>query len=91
MKQGVEAALARLRPEYGDYAVVFDSDRWVPHQPPAGSEWDYDPYLTLEQAREAMQGLGPGLAEPELWQRRESRWEPVPVSASGSDSPGQPA
>ena len=77
MKQGVAAALDRLAGFQPDvkYAVVFDSTRWCPVQPPPGSEWDYEPFHLEQMAREAMTQLRPGESDPELWELRDGAWQ----------------
>ena len=79
MKNGVTAALDRLHEFQPDlrYAVLFDSTTWIPVQPPAGEEWDYEPYFDLEMARPRMADLRPGESDPELWEWRETGWTRV--------------
>jgi hypothetical protein len=74
VKLGVAGQLARVLDPAHRWAVVFDTDRWQPHQPPAGSEWDYDTFITLESAREALADPGPGMSDLELWEKREDGW-----------------
>lgn len=75
MKQGVQSALDRLSGHQPDvrFAVVFDTT-WHPVQPPAGSEWDYDPFTGRDQAEERMRDMRPHETEPELWERRADGW-----------------
>jgi hypothetical protein len=77
MKQGVAAQLekhSKFDPGF-TFAVVFDYTPWHPVQPPAGSEWDYDPFITREMAGEFMADPPPGVSEMELWRRTDHGWE----------------
>jgi hypothetical protein len=81
VKLGVPGALARLTDPDLRWAVVFDTGRWLPSQPPAGSEWDYEPFSSLEMARVGFAAQRPGESAYELWEKREGSWhqvEPTP-------------
>jgi hypothetical protein len=83
MKQGVAAALARLLDPALCWAVVYDTDRWHPHQPPAGSEWDYEPFVTEQLAREALAHPQPDMSDLELWEKRDDGWHPSGEPSGG--------
>jgi len=84
MKLGVPGALARLLDPELRWAVVYDTDRWQPYQPPAGSEWDYEPFTTLDRARELLADPGPGMRDLELWEKRDDGWQPAVVPSRQS-------
>ena len=77
VKLGVPAELNRMLDPALRWAVVFDSSRWHPHQPPAGSEWDYEPFASLEMARAELASPRPGESDQELWEKRDDGWHQV--------------
>lgn len=77
MKQGVAAALDRMLDPDLRWAVVFDSDRWHPSQPPAGSEWDYEPFASLDSALAELANPRPGETSHELWEKRDGAWHQI--------------
>ena len=82
MKNGVTAALARIRDPGVRWAVVFDTTRWHPVQPPPGEEWDYEPFWDLGLAREALGDLRPGECDPELWEKSDGGWRQAELPAN---------
>jgi hypothetical protein len=76
-RAGVEAALSRVRPEFGDFAIVHDERNWHPVMPPEDSCWSFQLYGTLEVAKEVAAEWPPA-EHPEVWARRAGAWAVVP-------------